>query len=80
MSMAGAYKFFGFSISYTILNLSLSILYLLMLLNPCTCSPTLFLSLLADNPLCDLHFYDSVPVPAVLVYFCVLKNILFIYF
>ena len=40
MSMGHTYKFFGVSISYTILNLPLSILYLpIMLLIPCTFSP-----------------------------------------
>ena len=40
MSMSHAYKFFGFSIFYTIHNLPLSILYLpFMLLIPCTFYP-----------------------------------------
>ena len=40
MSMGHEYKFFGYSISYTILNISLSVLFLpLMLLNPCTFLP-----------------------------------------
>ena len=62
-------KFFGFSISYTILTLPLSILYLtITLLMPCTFSP---IPPSADNPPCDLHFFDSVPVLVVcLVYFC----------
>ena len=43
MSMGYTWKFFGFSISHTILNLPLSILYLpLMLLIPCTFSHILF--------------------------------------
>ena len=63
MSVGHTYKFFGFSISYTILNLPLSILYLpFMLLTPCTFSPILPFPLLADNPPNDLHIYDSVPV------------------
>ena len=42
MSMGHTYNFFGFSISHTILNLPLSILYLpFMLLIPCTFSPIL---------------------------------------
>ena len=42
MSMGCMNKYFGFSISYTILNLPLSILYLqFMLLIPCTSSPIL---------------------------------------
>ena len=64
-------KFFGFSISYTILTLPLSILYLpIMLLNPCT--PRFFpFPLPTDNPPCDLHFCDSVPVLVIcLVCFC----------
>ena len=41
MSMGRTYKFFGFSISYTILNLSLSILYLPFILHiPCTFPPS----------------------------------------
>ena len=57
------YKFLGFSISYTILNLPLSIFYLpFMLLICCTFSPILLLTLPADVPPCDLHFCDSVPV------------------
>ena len=48
MSMGHTYKF-GFSISYTILNLLLSILYLpLMLLIPCTFSSS-------NSPLTTLH-------------------------
>ena len=40
MSMGQAWKFFGYSISYTILNLPLSILCLpIMLLIPCTFPP-----------------------------------------
>ena len=44
VSMCHTYKFFGFSISHTILNLSLSILYLpSMLLVPCSFYPILSL-------------------------------------
>ena len=47
MSMGRTYKFFGFCISHTILNLPLPILYLpIMLLIPCTFSPILPLPLL----------------------------------
>ena len=72
MSMGRKCKFFGFSISYTILNLSLSVLYLqIMLLSPCTFPPILPRLLPADNPPCDFHFCDSVPVLVVcLVCFC----------
>ena len=72
MSMDHTYKFFGFSISYTILNLPLSILYLPIML-PITCTVTSFslLPLPTDNPPCDLHFCDVVPVLVVcLVCFC----------
>ena len=63
MSMGHTYKFFTFSISYTILNLPLSILYLsTMLLIPCTFSAILPLLLPVDNSPCDLHFCDSVPL------------------
>ena len=55
------YKFFGFYISHTVLNLPLSILYLpFMLLIPCTFSP--ILPLPTDNPPWDLHFCESIPV------------------
>ena len=61
MSMGCACEYFGFSIPHTILNLPLSVLYLLiMLLIPCTFSLILPLPLPADNPPCDLHIYDSV--------------------
>ena len=63
MSMGHACKFFGFSISYSILNILLSILYLpIMLLNPCTFSPLYPFSHTADNPPNGIHIYDSVPV------------------
>ena len=63
MSMGCTYKFFGFSISYTILNLPLSILCLpIMLLSPCTFYPPSPHPLPTDNPPCDLHFSGSVPV------------------
>ena len=60
MSMGHTYKFFGFSISYTVLNIPLSILYLpIMIFYPYTFSPFPFP---ADNPLNDLHTYDYLPV------------------
>ena len=65
-------KFFGFPISHTVLNLPLSILYLpFMLLISCTFSPILPIPLPADNPPCDLYFWESVPVLVIcLVCFC----------
>ena len=74
MFMGHEYEFFGFSISYTILNITLSILYLpIMLLNPCIISPFSPFPIPADNPPNDLHTYDSVPVLVVcLVCFCFL--------
>ena len=76
MSMGHTYKFFGFSISHTILNLPQSILYLpCMLLNHCT-FPLILPPLSpsqppTDNPPCDLHFCASVPVLVIcLVFFC----------
>ena len=66
--------FLGFSISYTILNLPLSIFCLpFMLPILCTFSPSLPIP--ADNPPCDLHFCDSsVPVLVFcLVRFCFFK-------
>ena len=67
-------KFFGFSISLTILNLPMSILYLsFMLLIPCTFSPIFPLPFPADNLPCDLHFCDSVPILAIHLFcFCFL--------
>ena len=62
MSMGHAYKFFGFSISYTVLNNPLSCTYQFVLLNPRTLSLILLLPLSADNPPNDLHICDSVPV------------------
>ena len=63
MSMGRTYNFFGFPTSYTILNLSLSILYLQFLLPiPCTFPPFSPLTNPTDNPPCDLHFCDPLPV------------------
>ena len=66
------HKFFGFSTSYTILNLSLFILYLpFMRLIPCIFSPIFLPPLPADNSPCDLYFCESVPILVVcLVCFC----------
>ena len=70
---------FLISVSYTILNLSPSILCLaIMLLIPCTFPPIPILSLPTDNPPCDLQFCDSVPVLAVClvwVFFCFLGSV-----
>ena len=63
---------FGLSISYTILNLPLSILCLpIMLLIPCAFflhSPP---PLPTDNPPCDPHFCDSIPVLVVCLVFVI---------
>ena len=68
--MGHTYKFFGFYISYTILTFPLSIFYLpFMLLIICTFSPIFPPPLPPDNPPCDLHFWDSVPVLVVYVVF-----------
>ena len=73
MFMGHTYKFFGFFISYTILNLPLSTLYLqFLLLIPCTFS--LFCPLPTDNPPCYLHFCDSVPV-VVVCFACFLGSV-----
>ena len=71
MSIGLTYKFLSFSISYAILNLPLSILYLpFMLLTPCNFSPISLFPLPTDIPPCDLHFCDSVTVLVVcLVHF-----------
>ena len=70
MSMDQTYKSFGFSTTHTILNLPLSILYLPfypLYLFPHSAS----LPLPVDNPPCDLHFCESVPILVVcLVCFC----------
>ena len=67
-------KFLGFSISYTVLNFPLPILYLLFILCiPCTVSPLSSLPIPTDNSPCDVHFCDSVPVLVVCLvcfYFC----------
>ena len=61
MSMGCTFKYFGFSISYAILNSLLSILFLpFMLLNPCMISLFSHFPVPADNPPNDLHIYDCV--------------------
>ena len=66
------YKFFGFYISYTILNLPLSIFHLsFMLFILSTFLPLPLSRSPIDNPPCELHFCGSVPVLVVgLVCFC----------
>ena len=62
-SIGCKYKFFGFSISYTILNLPLSLFYLpFMLLILCIFPPLFPSHSPTVNRPCDLHFCDSVPV------------------
>ena len=70
ISMGYTSKLFGF-ISYTILNLPLSNLCLpIMLLVSCTFSPPILpLSLPTDNPPCDVHFSESVPVLVICLVF-----------
>ena len=69
MSMVCTYKFFGFSISYTILKLSLSILYLpIMLLIPYThSSPSLLITLHVISTsvilFLSLAYFNMVPFP-----------------
>ena len=76
MPMGRAYKFFGFSISYTILHLPLSIFYLpFMLLIPCTFPPILLFAFPADNLSRDLHFCESVPVQVVCLVFVCLGSV-----
>ena len=72
MSMDRAYKFFGFSISHTILNIRcLFWTYHLCFLFPVPFPPFSLLHLPTDNPPCDLYFCESVSVLLVcLVYFC----------
>ena len=63
-TLVHTYKFFGFSIFHTILNLPPSILYLpFMLLIPCTFTPippSPSPGLQADNIPCDLHFLSPI--------------------
>ena len=72
MSMGHTYKFFGYYISYTILNLPLPIFYLpFVLLILCTFPSSLPLHSPVDNPPSDLHFCGSVLFLVVgLVCFC----------
>ena len=69
MSMGRTYKFFGFFISYIILNHPLFSTYNLCFLFPVTFPP--FSPSPSDNPPCDLYFCDSVPILVVCsVCFC----------
>ena len=74
-SMGPTYKFFGFSISYTILNPH----PLFCTYNLCFFFPVHSLCYLPSpctgNPPCDLHFCDSVPVLVCLVCFCFLGSV-----
>ena len=84
MSMGRTYKFFGFSISYTVITSpSLFCTYYLCFLFPVPFLPFCPLPLPTNNPPCDLHFSDSVPVlvvPLVFVLFCfVFRFYLFIF-
>ena len=61
--MDRACKSFEFSLSYSILNTPLPILFLpIMFLNPAPFPPVSPLLLPADNPANNLHIYDTVPV------------------
>ena len=61
MSMGNAYKFFVYSISYTIFNTPWFILYLYFLI-PAPFLPFSTFPLLADDPPNDLHVYYSISV------------------
>ena len=69
MSMGPAYKFFGFSISCIILSIPLFCIYQLCFLIPVPFSPFSSFPLPADNPPCDLHIYDSIPVLVICLVF-----------
>ena len=71
MSMDHTYKFFGFYISHTILNLPLSILYL-----PNMLPQLLPFPLPTDNPPYDLYFCESVPVLVVCLVFVFLGSVI----
>ena len=76
MSMGHTDKFFGFSICYTILNFPLFCTYILCLF-PVPFPPLSSLPVPTDNPPCDLHFCDSLPVLVLgLVCFCFLGQLL----
>ena len=79
MSVGHACKFFGFSLTYTILNLPLSILFLqIMLLDPCTISLFPVFQSQTDIPPNDPHTYDSVlilVVCLVCICFCFLDSV-----
>ena len=73
MSIGHTYKFFGFYISYTILTLPLFSTYHLCYLFSVPFPPLFPSHSPYDNPPCDLHFCDSVPILVVcLVCFCFL--------
>ena len=69
-------KFIGFLISYTFLNTPLFCTYQLCFLIPVPFPPFSSFPLPTDNPLNDLHIYNSQPVLAVcLVCFCFLDSV-----
>ena len=75
MSMGNTYKFLGFSISYTILNLPLSILYLpFMLLIPWTFSPILPL------PCSPLITIQMISISVILFLFQLFAQLVFVCF
>ena len=69
MSLGHTYKFFGFSISYSILNLPPILYHQLCFLFLVPFLPFSPFSFPTDNPPCDLQFCDSVPVLVVYVVF-----------
>ena len=82
MSMGRTYKFFGFSMSYTVLNLPLSVLYLqFVLLFPCTFSPIPVLSLYRNSQI--LFFFTTLLLgctPMLSNFKCQYFNYYFLYF
>ena len=76
MSMGCTYKFFGFSVTYTVLNLSPSTLCQpIMLLIPCPFLPIPPLPVPTENPPCDLHFSSYVLCSSCLLSFCFLGSV-----
>ena len=73
MSMGCTYKFFEFCFLYHSLPLPINLMPTNYVSIPCTFSP---LPLPTENPPCDVHFSDSVPVPVV----CLVLFLLFFFF